>query len=82
MIARACDFAAANTSPDVARPHLGVDARELLPWADPYIAQLVRQLEDEQAAFGFTAEDDDLDIYFRPAPAVNVRRMTLAGTPV
>jgi hypothetical protein len=38
-------------------------ARELLPWADPYIASLMGQLQNEaeEEAWDFEAKDDELE---------------------
>ena len=34
-------------------------ARELLPWADPYIAQLMGQFREDAESWDFAAKDED-----------------------
>ncbi|WP_254507342.1 hypothetical protein [Anatilimnocola floriformis] len=36
-------------------------ANELLPWADPYIAQLMGQLEHEDETWDFEGKDDEAE---------------------
>lgn len=40
-------------------------ARELLPWADPYIASLMGQLQNEadEVAWDFEAKDEDFEAF-------------------
>lgn len=49
MIAHASYLHGTFEETQVDRAFDGVDDRELLPWADPYIAQLVRNHQREQA---------------------------------
>ena len=49
MVARnpiRCTVVAVPVSPDRCLAH-GAMARDLLPWADPYVAQLIKNLQDE-----------------------------------
>ena len=36
-------------------------ARELLPWADPYIAQLMGQLQEEEETWDFESKDEEFE---------------------
>ena len=49
MVARnhvRCTVVAVPVSPDRCLPR-GAMSRDLLPWADPYVAQLIKNLQDE-----------------------------------
>jgi hypothetical protein len=42
-----CSVVAVPVSPERGAWRRGAAARDLLPWADPYVAQLIKNLQDE-----------------------------------